>query len=419
MHSPSFTRNQAVTQAKAGTPPLPLAASVRNAQRLPLTVPVTPRAGGLERLSHRAEGSRGAISFDNQSDQIVYIAHEPTVAVSEWLWPNQEGLRMCSLNKSALAECGHGANEARFQPNGFVANGDVHAELLEMQLKLMIDLFAFVNWKLLLESVGIRAFGFQMARREGQYFPVCRIADGGNNSGVFHSRAREEDQSSTYRIADRGSGEVGLDPQDLKINQISPTWKETEPEEPYDDEEVNKEDCRWNAKALNEVDSQVRQPLWGSDETMGDELVSKICNVENIEGSDPKVVIGGPTAQSQSKVIPSFMPKDTPELLVRPRFTDFQKEDNLIKSPTLEDTQKESDIQLEENILISRNTDQFADNYTFSLEGLDVDLYVGADGSIKFLKQFNNYAHKTRGRVFFEDGENDAGDDPRNNPDPE
>ncbi|KAD2804196.1 hypothetical protein E3N88_37573 [Mikania micrantha] len=364
-----------------------------------------------------------------------------------------------------------------------------------------------------------------MARREGQYFPVCRIADGGNNSGVFHSRAREEDQSSTYRIANRGSGEVGLDPQDLKINRISPTWKETELEEPvwdestgdeensthggfiylsppcydkHDDEEVNKEDCRRNAKALNEVDSQVGQPLWGSDETMGDELVSKICNVENIEGSDPKVVIGGPTAQSQSKVIPSFMPKDTPELFVRPRFTDFQKEDNLIKSSTLEDTQKESDIQLEENILISRNTDQFADNYvcmtlvhknitrrlynhkkksscqheeirglhvrtyqnphnsledglchigdqkatnkdgprtnktfvlafngcelfdeTFSLEGLDVDLYVGADGSIKFLKQFNNYAHKTRGRVFFEDGENDAGDDPRNNPDPE
>ncbi|KAD7477280.1 hypothetical protein E3N88_00416 [Mikania micrantha] len=37
---------------------------------------VTPRAGGLDRLSRRAESSRGTISFDNRNDQIVYIAHE-------------------------------------------------------------------------------------------------------------------------------------------------------------------------------------------------------------------------------------------------------------------------------------------------------------------------------------------------------
>ncbi|KAD6120005.1 hypothetical protein E3N88_11276 [Mikania micrantha] len=43
----------------------------------------------------------------------------------------------------------------------------------------------------------------------------------------------------------------------------------------------------------------------------------------------------------------------------------------------------------------------------------------GTNGFIKFLKRLNSNVHKTRGRVFFEDGENDAGEDPRNNPDPE
>ncbi|KAD2805124.1 hypothetical protein E3N88_38501 [Mikania micrantha] len=37
---------------------------------------VTPRADELDRLSRRAEGSRGSISYDNRIDQIVCIAHD-------------------------------------------------------------------------------------------------------------------------------------------------------------------------------------------------------------------------------------------------------------------------------------------------------------------------------------------------------
>ncbi|KAD6454416.1 hypothetical protein E3N88_09122 [Mikania micrantha] len=46
----------------------------------------------------------------------------------------------------------------------------------------------------------------------------------------------------------------------------------------------------------------------------------------------------------------------------------------------------------------------------FNLEGLDNDSYVGADCPIKIFKKLNDNAHKTRGRVFFKDGENDVGD---------
>ncbi|KAI3804306.1 hypothetical protein L1987_25752 [Smallanthus sonchifolius] len=47
-----------------------------------------------------------------------------------------------------------------------------------------------------------------------------RIADGGNEKRVFYSHARGEDQPSTRRVADRGSGGVGPDPWDHKIKRL-------------------------------------------------------------------------------------------------------------------------------------------------------------------------------------------------------
>ncbi|KAD3642365.1 hypothetical protein E3N88_31589 [Mikania micrantha] len=94
------------------------------------------------------------------------------------------------------------------------------------------------------------------------------IRDGGVRQGNFFDHEElDRDQSLTYRIADRGSIEVGLDQHDLKIKRIQrrvwnlelqhktrrlkqgiqvlealPTWKETEPEETVGDESTGDEE---------------------------------------------------------------------------------------------------------------------------------------------------------------------------------
>ncbi|KAJ0501688.1 hypothetical protein HanRHA438_Chr11g0505211 [Helianthus annuus] len=65
-----------------------------------------------------------------------------------------------------------------------------------------------------------QSFGFQMARREGEYLFARRVADRGNDMSVFYSRACGEDRHPTRRVADRGSDGLYLDPRDLKIKRL-------------------------------------------------------------------------------------------------------------------------------------------------------------------------------------------------------
>ncbi|KAL8230834.1 hypothetical protein R6Q57_000612 [Mikania cordata] len=222
-----------------------------------------------------------------------------------------------------------------------------------------------------------------MARRGGQFLLACRIAYIGNNSGVCNSRARDEDQSSTCRIADRGSGEVGLNPRDLKIKRIPQV-----------------------------CDLEVQQEIKRLQEQIHDlELQHERCKAET--------VLGTIMWDKSDEEVEGFVYDD---------YEDEECDSWMTNSSIVEDDRKSWDgewVQWEDQLDLKPDVKYLQHSLHVFVDSLSpttrivIVAGIWCRCPIKVLKRLNNKTHKTRGRVFFEDGENDVGGNQRDDPDPE
>ncbi|KAL8249091.1 hypothetical protein R6Q59_005959 [Mikania micrantha] len=212
---------------------------------------------------------------------------------------------------------------------------------------------------------------------------------------------RGEDQSSTCKIVDGGSGKVGLDPRDLKIKRIP---------QQVCDLEVQQE--------IKRLQQQIHDP----------ELQRKRCKAKTVLGtimwdkSDDEVEgFGEKECHSGRDFIYDF-------LFVYDDFGNEECDSWMTSSSIVEDDRKSWDgerVQWEDQLDLKPDVKDLQHSLHVFVDSLSpttrIVIVVGiwCRCPIKVLKRLNNNTHKTRGRVFFEDGENDAGGNQRDDPDAE
>ncbi|KAD3066733.1 hypothetical protein E3N88_34613 [Mikania micrantha] len=290
--------------------------------------------------------------------------------------------------------------------------------------------------------------------------------------GVSHHLSR--------RTADRGNDRVLFSSQGCKFQETNLEvfngdenhGKEEHPEgcsgiytsppcfDDYGDEEVNNSDYLWVSKVLNGFAIQGGGPLKGIDFLLGSNhgLTERITEVDPVTEGDSMVVGGCVTRGDGSQIIlPISMRIHSKKVdlifNLNFKFVEIITSDkinrgivgfcannfrirrtffygHLLKSSTFFCVLVVIKLMLAKRLCLPIWRDEFegmkvSDKHHYRNYGMvnkkrkSAKINNKANGLIRVLKQLNDNAHKTRGRVFFEDGENDAGDDPINNPDPE